>query len=568
MVQPYILWRDDGTEPADEWVRMGMDAHGRGQLGEAQQKYQRALRLDPRHPLAGIYLAVVFASSDGFLNEAVLTAEKTAMLAGDPGDWVVSANRALICLEAGRMDEAVDEAERGARLAPEGVTGNHARMVLAMVAANAGEPERAVPVYDEILKTEPNHPSASPNSCFNLTLCGVGPEQLLAQRKRWYEANRYTGKAEPHANDRSDSRPLRVGYVGGDFKQHSASFIFARVLLHHTPAVEMYLYSSLPVDPEKDGMAKRFKDAAGDRWRDISALSDEDAAALARRDRVDILVDLAGHTAGGRLALFTRKPAPVQMTGWGFAHGTGLPEIDYFLADPVAVRPEDREHYAEKILDLPCVITYEPPEHYDLKGVSPAPCRRNDYVTYGCFARYEKLSAECLTAFGEILRRVPDSRLEFKDAAFRRPHSIRRVIQHLGEGIAPERLLFSGPTDHRDHMLSYQGCDVMLSPWPHSGGCCTVETLWMGVPLVTLDGSQPSARSGASVLTAMGRTNWVARTPEQYVEIAVQMASDPKPLNEVRKTLRQEFLASPAYAGYVEAVELAYRQAWERWCHP
>ncbi len=551
---------------------MGMDAHARGQLGEAQAKYCRALKLNPRHPLANIYLAIVFASSDGFLNEAVLTAEKAALLDGE--HWLVSTNRALICLEAGRMDEAIEEAERGVKLAPAGIAGNPARMVLAMVVASAGEPERAVAVYDEILKLEPAHPAACPNSCFNQTLCNVGPKELLEQRRRWYEANRYKGKIEPHIKRPRDLsyNPLRVGYVGGDFKQHSASFIFASVLLHHSSDIEMYLYSSLPVDPEKDAMAKKFKEKAnagtGDasRWRDISESTDEAAAAQIRQDRIDILIDLAGHTNGGRLALFTRKPAPVQMTAWGFAHGTGLPEIDYFLADPIAIQPEEREFYAEKIIDLPCIITYEAPESYDLKGPSPAPCKRNGYITYGCFARYEKLSSECLAAFGEILRRVPDSKLEFKDAAFRRPHSIRRVIACLGGGIEPERLLFSGPTDHRDHLLSYQGCDIMLSPWPHSGGCVTCEILWMGVPLVTLDGSQPSARSGSSVLTAMGRTNWIAHTPEQYIDIAVQMAQDCKPLNEVRKTLREEFLNSPVVANYVPAVERAYREAWERWC--
>jgi len=348
--------------------------------------------------------------------------------------------------------------------------------------------------------------------------------------------------------------------------------IFGNVVLHHDPKnVEMYLYSTLPVDPKADLMSKRFMDAAGavdppsfiyGRWRDISRMTDEDADILIRDDKIDILVDLSGHTNGGRLTLFTRKPAPIQVTAWGFAHGTGCPEIDYFFADPVTVPEDERQHFAETIFDLPSVITYEPPP-YEFKDSGTIPFQRNGYVTFGSSARYEKLSEKCLDTFAKIMRRVPDSRLRLKDNAYRRPYAIRRVMEAMG-AIDPTRFDFMIGTNHNEHMLEYRNCDVSLDPFPHGGGIVALEQLYMGTPLVTLRGTQPSGRSGASILTAMGRKGWIADNLDQYIDIAVALANDPKQLRDARKTLHDDLMNSPVIKGYREAVEVAYVKMWQQ----
>ena len=558
MAQPYMLVPAVGADQADEWHRLGLEAQVAGQLPLAQQRYQQALRLDPRHALAAQNLAVVFAQSN-LLNEALLTIERAALCDGVHG--VIQMNWALMALESERIDEALTAARRAVELNPKDTA---SLLALAMILATAGLPEEAVPVYNRILDIDPKHGAAGPNACFVGTLTTAGPAELLKQRQRWHAANKFTGKIEPHRNDKSE-RPLRVGYVGGDFKAHSAAFIFRRVVLHHTPAVETYLYSSLPVDPVADICTKRFQDVAGPRWRDIAAMNDDDAAALIRKDKIDILVDLAAHTNGGRLALFTRKPAPVQVTAWGFAHGTGCPEIDYFFADPVAVPQEERQYYAERIIDLPCMLTFDEPTDYNLKGMSNPPIRAKGYFTFGTYARYEKMSDLCLRTFAEILRRVPDAKLEFKDNGFRRPYSIRRVLAAMPD-IAPDRLLFSIATTHPDHMLAYQQADLCLDPFPHCGGVVSLEQLYMGVPVLTLYGTQPAGRNTSCVLTAMGRTEWIARTPEEYIEKAVEWSERTKDLAAARKTLRDELLKSPAVVGYVEAVESAYLAAWKEWC--
>lgn len=558
-MQPYILMPASGSDPADEWHRLGLEAHVSGNLPLAQQRYQQALRLDPRHAVATLNLAIVFAQSN-LLNEALLTVERACLF--DEKLALAWVNRAFVCLEADRIADALNAAERALELGRD----VPALMVSAMANTTAGYAERSVPLYNEILDKEPQHLAAGPNACFVQTLTAATPADLLRQRQRWYQAHRYPGPVAPHPNSKDPERRLRVGYVGGDFKSHSAAFIFSRVLWHHTDQIEPYFYSSLPVDPQTDPKTKRFQDVAGPRWREVSTTSDEAAETLIRNDKIDILVDLAGHTNGGRLGLFTRKPAPVQITAWGFAHGTGLPEMDYFLADPVAVPEAEREHFAEKILDLPCIVTLEPPEDYNLKGTSTAPLRRNDYITFGSYARYEKMSEECLRAFAEIMRRVPESRMQFKDHAYRRPYSLQRILR-LMEGIEPERLLFSLATPHPEHMLAYQQCDICLDPWPHGGGAVALECIWMGVPILTRYGTQPSGRTAASVLSQLGLSErHTAMNVEEYIEKAVALANDPQYLANQRQTLRNDLLNSPVIKGYPEAAEALYRQAWRTYC--
>lgn len=574
MPQPFVIIPSSGSEPADEWIRLGVQAHVDGKLDQAEINYRHALRLSPRSAVATQNLAVILAQR-GNLNEALLAAERAAMWDGDTA--LVHANRALICLESDRIDEALDAAGTAVDIAskkpriefPDG--GIHAWFAKALVCATAGKPAESIEAYEEILNREPLHPAAGPNSCFVQTLVDHDPKALLAQRRKYADAHRPKGlPSRSYANDRRADRVLRVGYVGGDFKTHSAAMIFGNVLLNHDPAaVETYLYCSLPVNAEADDMTKRFFaiTKGAERWRDIVPLNDDQAAEKIRADRIDILVDLAAHTSGGRLGIFLRKSAPVQVTAWGFAHGTGLDEIDYFLADPVAVPEDERQHYAEKVLDLPCIVSYLPPP-YQLKESSAAPYLGREYFTFGSFARFEKLSDECLATFAEVLRRVPDAKLEFKDHAFRRPYAIRRVLSFM-KGIAPDRLLFSISTSHPDHMLAYQQCDLCLDPWPHGGGAVFLEQMWMGVPTLTLRGKQPSGRTAASVLTAMNRKEWIAETPEEFVDKAVEAASggaETKCIIVARKILRNEFTKSPVVAGYAKAVEAVYKRVWKDWC--
>ncbi len=542
----------NGSDREDEWVRLGVAAQMAGRLPEAQQHYANALRLNPRHLEATQNTAIVFAQSN-LINEALLTMERATIW--DDTNATVWLNYALMGLETENLDLALRAADKAIEISPIPQTW----FIRAILSATAGMPEKAVELYNKVLDKEPKHLMAATNACFVQTLTMDTSKELAAQRKRWYEANHYTGPTLPIAKLQWDgARPLRVGYVSGDFKCHSAAMIFGSVVMHHNRAkIEPLLYSTLAVDPNADGMTKRFKEMAGENWRDISTLDDEKAELLIRKDQIDILVDLAGHTNGGRLQLFTRKPAPIQVTAWGFAHGTGVPEIDYFLADKVAVPEVEREHFVEKIWDVPCIVSYLPNDDVKTKAHSMLPFHQNGNITFGTFCRYEKMNDTCIRLFGRILKEVPESRLMFKDNAYRRPYSIKRIMAILSD-IDPKRLLFSIATSHVDHLLAYQQADIILDPFPHSGGVVCLEQLYMGVPIVTMFGWQPGGRTTSSVLANIGHPEWIGRSEDEYVSVAVKLAGDINQLQTVRKKLRQELLDSPVIKGYCEKIEEAY----------
>lgn len=556
MSMPYVIIPPTGSDPVDEWLKLGVTAHSQGNLPLAQQHYGQALRIDPNNAAATQNLAVLYAQSN-LLMEALSTVERATMF--DSKMALLYTNMAYIALQCERIEESLNAAKMAVDLEATA----HTKLALAMVYTTAGMPELSVPLYEQILAEQPTHPVAGPNICFIQTLMPCTPKELREKRDMWHRNFGYKGVVAPHANDKNPSRPLRIGYVSGDFKTHSAAMIFKPAVMQQSEGLQTYLYSTLPVS-DTDANTVEFKAFAGERWRDISMLNDEQADALIRQDKIDILVDLAGHTNGGRLVLFTRKPAPIQVTAWGFAHGTGCPEIDYFFADPIAVPAHEREHYAEKIYDLPCIVSYAKPA-YDLKGISKLPYWANDYVTFGTYARYEKMNDECLRMFAEILKQVPGSKLQFKDHGCRRPYSVKRTRAVMHD-IDPNRLLFSMATSHPEHMQSYQQADLILDPYPHSGGVVCLEQMYMGTPMVTRYGTQAAGRTSSSVLAVLGKVEWIARSHEEYVEKAVKMVSNPATLAKYRKTLREEFMQSPVVKDYGAAVEKAYRDIWETHC--
>ncbi len=556
MSQPYVILPSPGSDQVDEWIKLGVTAHASGNLPQAQIHYGQALRLDPNNVIATQNLGVLFAQSN-LMIEALMAIERAILF--DPSKALCHMNRALMCLSCDRIEDALASARKAIEMEASAQT----RLTLAMIYSTAGSPELAIPLYDQVLAEFPTHPIAGPNVCFAQTLTTATPKELLEKRSQWHTNFGYKGDVLRHSNYKDMDRPIRIGYVSGDFKTHSAAMIFKPAVVKASQFLHTFLYSTLDVS-DQDANTKAFKYFAGDRWRDISKMSDEQADALIRQDGIDILVDLAGHTNGGRLSLFTRRPAPLQVTAWGFAHGTGCPEIQYFFADPVAIPEAEREWYAEKIIDLPCIVSYAPPQ-YDLKTTSQLPYWRNDFITFGTYARYEKMNDQCLRMFADILQRVPGSKLQFKDHGCRRPFAIERCRRVMSD-IDPNRLLFSIATNHQEHMLSYQQADLILDPYPHSGGVVCLEQLYMGVPMVTRYGTQASGRTSSSVLTAMKREAWIAHSHEEYVEIAVKMTDHPRQLADIRKCLHDEFMASPVIVGYADKVEEVYREMWRKYC--
>jgi predicted O-linked N-acetylglucosamine transferase (SPINDLY family) len=391
-------------------------------------------------------------------------------------------------------------------------------------------------------------------------LPGVDARQLLDEHQRWGESSEKSiaPPAAPAAPQPRVDRRLRIGYLSQDFVAHPAGrFLLPLLEKHDRSAVEIFCYSNV-VRP--DFMTERFRTLANT-WRDISGLKDQQAAELARSDRVDILVDLSLHTAGNRLGVFARKPAPVQATWLAYAGTSGLSRIDYRLSDPYLDPPGTEQNYVERTLRLPrCFWCYKPPAIP--VDVSPLPAKQAGHITFASFNNFTKVNAEVIQVWSQILTAVPDSRLMIHA----HPGSHREALlgQFAISGIDASRIEFFGflPTD--EFLRLHHRADIALDPFPFNGGMTTCDSLWMGVPVVSLAGPTAVGRSGLSILSNAGLPELVAQTPQKYVEIVVALARDQSRLAELRATLRERLARSELTNAtrFASDMESAFRQMW------
>jgi len=367
-----------------------------------------------------------------------------------------------------------------------------------------------------------------------------------------------------HNNSRDTERRLRIGYVSADFRAHSAALCFRPILLNHDKTqFEITCYYS---SKQEDGYTKEFKGAA-DRWCDASQLSRPEFAERVVSDQIDILVDLSGHSAGNRLAVFACKPAPIQVTAWGHGTGTGLPTMDYMFSDPVTCPHNVRHLFAEKIVDLPCAITIEPIPA--LVQLSDPPVLSNGYVTFGAFNRVTKMTDEVVALWARILHAVPQSRIMLKHHAFVSPVTQSEMLEKFtSHGIAADRVIIRGLTARAEHLATFKDVDISLDPFPHNGGISTFESLQLGVPAVAMLGKAPASRVAGAILSAVGLPDWIAQDADGYLECAVKFAAMPDLLKTLRHQIPATLSSSPIGNNvlYTRAVEAAYRKMWVDYC--
>jgi predicted O-linked N-acetylglucosamine transferase (SPINDLY family) len=581
-------------DDAEGQCRLGVELQRAGRTAEAIAAYRRAIDIQGDHAVAYRNLAVA-------LNEAGRTAEgieacrRAIALRGD--DPLAYNNLGGMLQELGRFDEAIAACRRAIELKPDHAKA-HNNLGAALQAT--GSTDRAITAFRQALALQPGYPEAHNNlatslgeqgridealqeyrrslelrpdyskAADNLLCCLLyhpdkDAQAILAEHRRWARqfADPLAGEITPHPNDRSPERKLRVGFVSPDFRDHPVGQLLVPLLTHRDRRRAEFLAYSDARAP--DAITRKLK-ALTDHWQNIVGQSDVQVAGRIRGDRIDILVDLALHTAGNRLLVFARKPAPVQVTMLGLPATTGLSTIDYRLTDPYLDPPGTTDaDYSEHSIRLPhCYWIYRPPDA--AVPVGPLPAEQNGFVTFGCLNQFHKISRPAFELWVEILRAVPAARL----LILAKPGSQRDDVRALFETgrVSGDRIEFVARTSRLDYLRRFGGIDIGLDPFPYNGHTSTLDALWMGVPIVTLAGRTAVARGGVSILSNVGLPELIARTPEAYVEISVGLARDLPRMARLRGELRGRMLSSPLVdaPAFAADVEAALRRMWHAWC--
>ncbi|MET4294501.1 putative O-linked N-acetylglucosamine transferase (SPINDLY family) [Bradyrhizobium sp. LB8.2] len=547
------------------------DAHnGRGwalcslrDYGEAIASLNRALSIQPNHVSALTNRAAAWLELLRF-DEASADYNRVIALAPDNANgWY---GRATVLVRNKGIADALPDCEKALAINPAFF---QAHILLGQCLAGLGRVDEAHASFDRALAIKPDFEDAITNKIFALDfVADASVAQHQQARRLWWErvgAKIASAAVGPHDNSCDPDRRLVLGYVSSDFHAHSAAFIFKPVLQHHDRTqFEIVCYSC---SPKADATTGEFQGIA-DRWRDASQWTDDHLAAQIRADGIDILIDLSGHTKGHRLGVFARKPAPVQVHGWGHGTGTGLRTIDYLFSDPVAIPFAVRQLFAETVVDLPCFVTLVPLP--DGIARAPTPAISNGFITFGVFNRISKISDEAVEVWSRILEQVPGSRLLIKDFALDDRLVRDNLLARFAACRLPaERVDLLGATSRTEHLASFNRVDIGLDPFPQNGGVSTWEALQMGVPVVAKLGNSLPSRAAGSILTALGLPDWVANSDEAYVEIAAARGSQIGDLQKLRCELPGQIRAAAAGnpVSYTQAVDDAYRAMWKRYCN-
>jgi protein O-GlcNAc transferase len=423
----------------------------------------------------------------------------------------------------------------------------------------------AIACYRKALNADPSCVRAHDNLIWALLFSpGYDAAAIFAECRRWNQqhAAPLARFIEPHTNDRTPHRRLKIGYVSPDFRVHVlAEYLLPLLSSHDRQQFEIFCYSNVA---SPDFVTARLQPLAHV-WRDIHSLSDEQVAALIRRDEIDILVDLTVHSARNRLLVFARKPAPVQVTWLGYPGTTGLTTIDYRFTDRHFDPPGLFDNcYSERSIYLPdTCVCFDP---IATTSVSESPALHNGYITFGSLNALYKVNRGVLSLWAQALNAVENSRL-----IMRAPEGSSRqwVLDTLNlAGIAADRIEFVGKQPRGRYLENYHRIDIALDTFPYSGHTTTLEAVWMGVPVVTLVGQTVVGRAGYSQLTNLGLPQLIAQSPAEFVNIAAMLAGNLSGLRHLRSTLRPQIERSPLMdsSRFTRNLGAAYRQLWHGWC--
>jgi predicted O-linked N-acetylglucosamine transferase (SPINDLY family) len=519
-------------------------------FGDAEKICRSAIELVPSNSEFIMKLGAILLHQDK-VEEALPFFEQA--LGIEPNNPAILSNMAVALKRQGRLDESIAHSRKALTFS----TGDHGRysnLLLAMIYAASISPEDIASTARE----------------FGERLA----DPLLRRR--------------PLIRNKDPKRKLRIGYLSQDFRNHAVNY-FVEFLpkLHGRGQFEIFAYSSAV---SEDHITARLKPTF-DHWRNIKTLDDDAAADLIEADEIDILIDISGHTGYNRLLVFARKPAPIQVTWLGYPATTGMKAMDYRITDAYAEPPGKTEHLnVETLWRLPEIFCCYGAHESNPAVIDHPPFEDNGYITFGCFNNFTKVTDPVLEAWAEIMARTPNSHLLLEIADLDGPQIIQensgkaslpllsadterqkfrqKIMDRLHRlGLPLERVILE-PRRNSNQFVLYNKIDIALDPFPCVGGTTSMDTLWMGVPLVTLAGRHFASRMGVTILPNAGLPELIARNTDEYIQLAADLASDQDRLRSLRHNLRDKIVASPLMnkERFTRNMEAAYREMWLRYC--
>ena len=570
-LQAHARWTD-----AEQILRTGLRSRGRnadllhllatnlmaqGNNRDAIPHLLQVLDLQPGRVEAHFHLA----QAQSALGDDILAEQGYARALALKPDFVEAmSNLANVQRSAGQVENAERWLRRALELKPDFA---EAAYNLGRLLQAEGRIPEALQCHRRAFTANPSLGDAHTNYLYWLNFDpAYTPEEVFEAHTQWARIHAEPLMPRPlvFTNPRALDRTLRVGYVSPNFKDHAAAYFFVSTLEHHDLSrLHAICYSDTT---QVDRFTERICKASAE-WRETAQLSDAELADLVRQDRIDILVDLSGHTEGNRLLAFARKPAPLQVTWNGYANTTGMPAMDYRITDALADPPGLTEHlHTERLLRMPDVyMAFEPPDA--APEVNPLPALENGHVTFGSFNAITKLTPQVVQAWSRILRRLPAARLLLATVPSETSR-IRILAMFARNGVDDRRIDVHGWLSRTDFLALHQRADIALDPFPFHGTTTTCHSLWMGLPVVTLAGQSHVSRVGVSMLSSVGLPELIALSEDQYIEAAVQLAQNQNALRQIRLTLRQRMAKSPLtdarrFAGHLE---IAFQEIWTEWC--
>ncbi len=547
---------------AEAHSNLGASQAEMGMLTEALASHRRAVALQPGSATAQLNLGNVLAQFRHY-DEAIECFRKAVL--ANPELVKAHLNLGTALVEKGEASKAIESLDRALALALDSAEA-HYQKGLAFMALGAFDD--SLKCFEAALAAKPDYADALSSLIFVLGYKGSTSPADLREKSETFGALA-ARRCKAFTQDLPATGPLkRLGFLSADFGLHPVGHFtqsFLRALLPRLQAqdIEVVLYSNRS-EARQDSLTRAFMDLPC-RWREVHTLGDRELVEQIRGDKVNILFDLSGHTAGHRLTALAARCAPVQVTWLGYFATTGIASMDYILGDARVTPSTDAGHFGERIATLPHSYLCFTAPALDL-DVTPLPADQHGYVTFGCLNNLSKMGDEVSALWAQVLDAVQDSRLLLKSPQLDDSAAADAVrARYLSLGIEPDRLLLLGATDRREHLATYGQIDIALDPFPYPGGTTSCEAYWMGVPVINLEGFHFLSRVGESIAGTTGLSDWIAADPDAYVERAVGAAADLPSLSELRQSLRGRLLDSPlCNAGqFAEDFVATIRALWE-----